>query len=144
MSEEIIKVLNYIGEQLGIAIDWSSENVWPQVLDILGRYRILQIIDYTFSIIICICATIILWITWTKVIQSYKFCNKEHDKNFWWYYSSHWNEIKMNCPTEVLIYCTIFGFIAILYALYFNMHDLLNWIIVPEIKYLELLKGYIG
>jgi hypothetical protein len=25
MSEEIIKVLNYIGEQLGIVIDWSSE-----------------------------------------------------------------------------------------------------------------------
>ena len=35
MSEEIIKVLDYLGEQLGIVIDWSSENVWPQVMDIL-------------------------------------------------------------------------------------------------------------
>lgn len=31
MSEEIIKVLDYICEQLGIAIDWTAENVWPQV-----------------------------------------------------------------------------------------------------------------
>ena len=43
MSQEIINVLNYLGEQLGIAIDWSSENVWPQVMDILGRYRLFEL-----------------------------------------------------------------------------------------------------
>ena len=44
MSQEIINVLNYLGEQLGIAIDWSSENVWPQVVDILGRYRLFELV----------------------------------------------------------------------------------------------------
>ena len=43
MSEEIIKVLDYLGAQIGIAIDWSSENVWPQVTDILGRYRLFEL-----------------------------------------------------------------------------------------------------
>ena len=28
MSQEIINVLNHLSEQIGIAIDWSSENVW--------------------------------------------------------------------------------------------------------------------
>lgn len=43
MSEEIIKVLDYLGAQIGIAIDWSSENVWPQIMDILGRYRLFEL-----------------------------------------------------------------------------------------------------
>ena len=42
MSQEIINALNYLGEQFGIAIDWSSENVWPHVMDILERYRLFE------------------------------------------------------------------------------------------------------
>lgn len=49
MSQEIINVLNYLGEQLGIAIDWTSENIWPQVMDILGRYRLFEIISISFG-----------------------------------------------------------------------------------------------
>ena len=51
MSEEIIKVLDYLGEQLGIAIDWTSENVWPQVMDILGRYRLFELVSTGFWLI---------------------------------------------------------------------------------------------
>ena len=43
MSQEIINVLEYLSNQLGIAIDWTSENVWPQVMDILGRYRLFKL-----------------------------------------------------------------------------------------------------
>ena len=52
MSQEIINMLNYLGEQLGIAIDWSSENIWPQVMDILGRYRLLEIVYSCLWIVI--------------------------------------------------------------------------------------------
>lgn len=45
MSQEIIKVLEYLSNQLGIAIDWTSENVWPQVIEILGRYRLLKLVE---------------------------------------------------------------------------------------------------
>ncbi len=45
MSQEIITVLEYIGEKLGIAIDWTAENVMPQVLAVLSRYRILEIVE---------------------------------------------------------------------------------------------------
>lgn len=44
MSQEIINVLNYLGEQLGVAINWSSENVWPQVVNILGQYRLFGLV----------------------------------------------------------------------------------------------------
>ena len=37
-SEEIINVLDYICKKLGIAIDWTSENVIPYTQDLCARY----------------------------------------------------------------------------------------------------------
>ena len=31
MGDEIIKVLDKIGEQFGVAIDWSNANVMPNI-----------------------------------------------------------------------------------------------------------------
>ena len=143
MSEEIIKVVDYIGTQLGIAIDWTAENVFPQVMDVLRRYRIFQIINCILPIIGCVCITIVFIVIWRTVIKLYKSCEKEHNKNFWWYYSSYHNEIRMEGQTEALIAATIVWIILIFMAFIFSEGALLSWIFVPEIKYLELLKGYI-
>lgn len=35
MSNEIIKVLDDLSERLGIAIDWSSQNVMPYLQDLM-------------------------------------------------------------------------------------------------------------
>lgn len=37
MSEEIIKVLDKLGEKLGMAIDWSGENVLPYIEELAQR-----------------------------------------------------------------------------------------------------------
>lgn len=37
-SQEIINVLNYLGQKFGIAIDWTSENVIPYLQDLGARY----------------------------------------------------------------------------------------------------------
>jgi hypothetical protein len=37
-SQEIINVLDYLGEKFGIAIDWTSENVMPYLKDLGTRY----------------------------------------------------------------------------------------------------------
>ena len=37
-SEEIIKIFDYMGEKLGIAIDWSNANVIPYLQELCGRY----------------------------------------------------------------------------------------------------------
>lgn len=43
MGDEIIKVLDKIGEQFGVAIDWSNANVMPYLQDLMTRY-----VDYMF------------------------------------------------------------------------------------------------
>ena len=37
-GSEIIKVLDYLGEKLGMTIDWSNKNVMPCVEQICGKY----------------------------------------------------------------------------------------------------------
>ena len=37
VSEEIIKVLDFICEKIGITIDWTAENVMPYVGELMGK-----------------------------------------------------------------------------------------------------------
>lgn len=37
MGDEVIKVLNHLGDQFGVAIDWSSTNVMPYLNDLMAR-----------------------------------------------------------------------------------------------------------
>ena len=38
ISSQIIEVLNYLGEKFGIAIDWSSQNVMPYIVELCGKF----------------------------------------------------------------------------------------------------------
>lgn len=44
VSDQIIKVLDKIAEQIGLAVDWTQENIIPYVKDLLARYATMQII----------------------------------------------------------------------------------------------------
>ena len=139
MSEEIIKVLDYLGEQLGIVIDWSSENVWPQVMDILGRYRLLEIISTCMWIFAETVFVVVSLIAIVKCIKASARIRKTKEDNFWWYrgYSSTWMS---GAGAIITILSAIFGGSS-LFMLPMDVGKLLKWIIVPEIQYLEMLKG---
>lgn len=62
MSEEIIKVLNDLGERFGIAIDWTSQNIMPYLEDLASRYiaynNLIAIVQIVISIILIIIGTV--------------------------------------------------------------------------------------
>lgn len=142
MSQEIINVLNYLGEQLGIAIDWSSENVLPQVTDILGRYRLMEIIFSCLCIVIQVMFVAYALIVLVKCFKANVKLKATKQDNFWWYsgYTSNWLS---NAGAVLVITAGIFGLTS-LCILPIEVGDLLRWIIVPEIEYLEMLKGLIA
>lgn len=136
MSEEIIKVLDYICAQLGIAVDWSAENVMPQVMDILGRYRIYEIANTVFSVV-CLLSILLVWYLLAKK------CIKDIKNNT----AGIWLEVSSyhgNSPsylTIILGVASLFVVPFMIVGIYANVSDILQWAIVPEIKYLEMLKG---
>jgi hypothetical protein len=50
-SEQIIQVIDKIAEKIGIAIDWSQENILPYMQDLLRRYTTMQIVSNTVAAI---------------------------------------------------------------------------------------------
>lgn len=76
MGDEIIKVLDKIGEQFGVAIDWSNANVMPYLQNLLARYT--NYLFYT-SLVYLILSIIIIIIGILLLRHSYKIYkeNKE-------------------------------------------------------------------
>ena len=139
MSQEIINVLNYLGEQLGVAIDWSSENVWPQVADILGRYRLFELVITSFWIVVEIAMLIFALIVFKSMFKNYMTFKKNGEINFWWFKSygsaclTGFGAVTMAAG----ILCVMIGLIGLPH----DVEEIFRWLIVPEIQYLEMLKG---
>ena len=143
MSEEIIKVLDYICGKLGLAIDWTAENVWPQVMDVLGRYRIMMLIGSAMWITLALGVIIIFIVLWHKAIKARGVALKECCDNLWWNYYKYINSVQQSTAGFVLVMCTvIIGFIVLL-ILACCFDNFLRWFFVPEMKYLEMLKSYV-
>ena len=140
MSQEIINVLNYLGEQLGIAIDWTSENIWPQVMDILGQYRLMEIIKIGLWMALEFGVILVAVIVSIESIKAYKTINKTKESNFWW---EQRHDGSFELTLESIGLMTIMGFVGAIFLFVFSgdISEILKWIIVPEIKYLEMLKG---
>lgn len=84
MGNEVIKVLNHLGDQFGVAIDWSSANVMPYLNDLMTRMikygiyiNIYHIIYAIFITAIFIIVTIVLYkIACKMILRSEE--NEEH------------------------------------------------------------------
>lgn len=144
MSQEIITVLEYIGEKLGIVIDWTSENIWPQIMDILGRYRILQIVVNAIWLVVALIALVVFIMIWIKIYKAYLACSKNKEDNFWW----NWSDFTYSTDSTVALYImaliSAFAFVFIVPTLICMANNILEWLIIPEIQFLELFKSITG
>lgn len=142
MNQEIINVLNYLGEKLGIAIDWTSENVWPQVMDILGRYRLFELVNTGFWLIVKIVIAICAFLLFKGMAKDYMKIEADHKDNFWWY-RDYGSSVLSIFGVVLLIISFILSVTSVI-SIPINISEMFKWLIVPEIKYLEMLKGLIA
>ena len=132
MSEEIIKVLDDLGNRFGIAIDWSSQNILPYLQDLMTRFIKLQnasaIIWIIFSVIILIISGLFIY----KSIKSMIKHSKEID-----YYDIIADDI--GNFTIVLT----FGFLALIFliVLMANVFGIIQNIYTPELTVIECIKS---
>ena len=69
-SKEIIEVFDYIGEKLGIAIDWSSANVVPYLQELCGKYINWEIATSTIWLVIGITLMLLCIPIWKKLKEA--------------------------------------------------------------------------
>lgn len=59
MSDEIIKVIDHLAEKMGIAVDWTADNVLPKLQDTMDRYVKYLVMKDTIWIIVSVIVLIL-------------------------------------------------------------------------------------
>lgn len=144
MSQEIIAMLEYIGEKLGIVIDWTSETIWPQVMDVLGRYRTLQIVANSIQFAIALIALAVFICLWVKIFKAYLACVKDKQDNLWWHWLSYFGHADSTGFVFTAVLITAIAVLFIVPTLIIMPGEILEWIFIPEIQFLELFKSITG
>lgn len=130
MSDEIIKILDDLGERFGVAIDWSSKNVMPYLEDLASRFTSYEVLTSIMWIVIAVIVIIGCSIGIHKVI---KYANKKIEKAL---YYSVWSEGK---PFLVVILILLIG-IAIIIIIT-QIIDIITCYTIPEKMILEYLNS---
>ena len=127
MDNEIISAIDTLCEKFGIAIDWSTENVFPAVQELISRYSKYLFINNIYGIILSSIGMIVCSIIVIKVIRA--FSEKKP-----WTINKHENLSDL-ATTFFLI--GGFGGIISIVAVLKMIHNLLKINIIPEIYVLE-------
>lgn len=121
MSEEIIKVLDAVCDKIGIAVDWSAENITPQMMDLFKRYGNYLFADAVFSSVsgfLCFFAGIFI------VVATYK-----SQKNEGWA-----GRIGFCSGLAIATYSASIFLIAIgFFVFLFGISDAIKGYMVPEV-----------
>lgn len=126
VSEQIIEVLEYLGEKFGIAIDWSSDNVLPMVKGLCAKYIHWEIITSIIWIVVCV-----LMITGGIIllIKSIKMCKMPYTDEFGWSFGVAGGIMMIVIGTIVLLT---------------QAFDIARCYCFPELQVYQYIKGLIG
>ena len=133
MSEEIIKILDDLGERLGIAVDWTSQNILPYLQDLMSRFISLR---NTQAIIWIIISSILILIMATIIVKMIKKL-KKLDKNTY----SYDDKVSGYILIWFVLGIIILGFLI---ALLCNIFGLIQNIYTPELTIIEYLTSRMG
>lgn len=127
MSEEIIKVLDDLGEKFGIAIDWTSQNLTPYLQDLATRFISLKNAQAIVWIIISIITLVVSSIV---IILAKRWVKKNG-------YDSYDDEYIL-AVTTYLIAGALIGIFTIVFTS--NVFGLIQNIFIPELSIYEYIK----
>ena len=123
MGNEIIKVLDNLGEKFGIAIDWSSENVLPYLQDLTKRIVNYEITKDFIWIGMFIIGLIILTVIIIKVRKNKDIYN---DDKF-----------------VAILFCSI-GIVMLLAITIINIFDIVKATNIPEATVIEYIQDTVN
>ena len=146
MSDEIIKILDDLGERFGLAIDWTSANVIPQLEVLYDKFVNYSLITngiwLAFGGVLMTIAIIML----VKLLTDYAKCFKTKSDTQYFEYTSYTylsDRIDPNVLGFIILCVTIFGLIAGIPMFAVNLSDTIKLLTIPELYVFEYLNQYL-
>lgn len=134
MNDEICSIIDKFGESVGIAIDWSNENIIPYIQDIMWRYQSMSIIKNIIVLIIFTAIMIASIIIGIKIIKNIKEDKKMAIPSIW--LDSDFPNTLSTLACVCLFFTSAF-FISSIIINAIVIDNLINWIFVPEVQLLN-------
>lgn len=124
MNMEIEKAIDKIAEKFGIVINWSQDNIYPYIRDILQRYRTVSIVHDAVAIgilgLLILSAILILKSRGKSIKDSYD---------------------EFIFAIFMVLYFFVLAFLLLITIC--KIYDLTNWIFVPEMQFVKELAKLI-
>lgn len=128
-SEEIINVLDYLGQKFGIAIDWTSENVMPYLQDLAARYIKYEVFTSIAWIGLFVAIVVIAGVIWAiSGMVSVKCVNNDIAQGI--------------CYTSMIVFWIAFA-ICIIVSMA-QVYDIIECYTIPEKVILEYLETFVN
>lgn len=122
ISDEVIKVFEYLGDKIGIAIDWSSKNIIPYTLEICNKYITWEI------------CTSITWIIIALIFCFIPFCIclKGFIKQL--------KDVDADADGDMAFACIFFGLLTLFFFVVITgnqIFDIIKGVVFPELMLYE-------
>lgn len=143
MSDQVIKILEYMGEKIGVAIDWTQENVLPYAEDLVRRFITYNIVECALCILCFILCGVTAAIL-VKVISDGINKAKATRKDNWIAIAYSYGDVEPNVGGVFLIVATGICILACAVGIPCMIGELIKWCIIPEFKIVEELSHLIS
>ena len=125
-NNQIVELLKELANQMGIAVDWTSQNIRPYIIDIMGRLARYEI----FTSVIWILFFVIVILIASKLLRmSYK--NLKDEENWTW--DEEWFGYSAIVLGGVILFAS--------FCIIVQCHDIGEAIYTPELLLIEKLKS---
>lgn len=141
-SEQFKDIFNMLCEKIGIAIDWTQDNIVPYVMELCKRFVVLNIVEEALWLVSGIVAVVIIGFLLKKIFEDYRKCADTRDDTFWWEAFSD-----IISPKIGTIFVFVIGGVVLLFGLIAIpccISELLKWAIVPEVQLIKEITSFIS
>lgn len=139
-SEQFKDIFNMLCEKIGVAIDWTQDNIVPYVMELCKRFVILNIVEEALWLVSGIVAVVIVGFLSKKIFKDYRKCADTRESTFWW--EAFCSEVSPKNGTFIVF---IVGGVALLFGLIVipcSISELLKWAIVPEVQIIKEITSF--
>lgn len=151
MSDEIIKVLEYLSEKVGLAIDWTSEkiasDIMPYLQELYHKCVVWGIVQNLIGVFVGLVLIVSAIVISRKLLKGYKSA-KENQKDNTLFDGYDCIPDGYDCISTVagiiticcIIIFTVGGFITF----FVSLSCTLDWAIFPEGQILKMISNFVG
>ena len=125
-NNELVELLKELANQMGIAVDWTSENIRPYIIDIMGRLAKYEIFTSVIWILLFAIIVFIAVQFWKIAYKKYKDVDDYEfdDESFFW--------------ISILLGLVIIGVVI---GIVCQLSDIGEAIYMPEVLLIEKLRS---